>query len=164
MSTPITSNPTIMHPKPKQLEMGPLLDILCESRLSWSHKVVMTYLSMLPSGTEVTVPQIEDKIPMSHQTVYGSVARLHSLGLINRRVADHPTSITHATVLFSVVPEFRSKLISDCNDMDGGDLYQMVDEATPLPYESLIPLRGLDDVFSAAEIADLQEPFDFSDL
>lgn len=96
----------------QRLHSGILLDILRDSRLAWSHKVILTYLCHLPAGTEFTVPQIEKQIPMSHPTVYAAVTRLLSLDLVSRRVVDHDTSITHATVLFSVAPDFRARLIN----------------------------------------------------
>ncbi len=93
-----------------RLEAEVLLDILRDSRLAWSHKAILTYLCHLPADAEVTVPEIERQLPISHQTVYAAVTRLLSFALVRRRVIEHPTSITHATVLFSAAPDFRGKL------------------------------------------------------
>ena len=102
---------TITNTPDHRLEAAVLMDILRDSRLAWSHKAILTYLCHLPADVEVTVPQIEKQLPVSHQTVYAAVTRLLNLHLVRRRVVEHATSITHASVLFSVAPDFREKLI-----------------------------------------------------
>jgi hypothetical protein len=102
----------LTHTTTQRIEPGILLDILRDSRLAWSHKAILTYLCQLPADVEVTVPQIEKQLPVSHQTVYAAVTRLLHLNLLRRRVVEHATSITHATVLFSVAPDFRGNLIT----------------------------------------------------
>jgi predicted DNA-binding transcriptional regulator len=95
-----------------RLEAEALLDILRDSRLAWSHKAILTYLCHLPADVEVTVPEIEKQLPVSHQTVYAAVTRLLNLHLVRRRVTEHATSLTHVSVLFSAAPDFREKLSS----------------------------------------------------
>ena len=101
---------TITNTPDHRLEAAVLMDILRDSRLAWSHKAILTYLCHLPADVEVTVPQIEKQLPVSHQTVYAAVTRLLTLHLVRRRVIEHATSISQASVLFSVAPDFQQKL------------------------------------------------------
>ena len=112
MSIHITTTQTNTPTSTELTEPSILLDILRDLRLAWSHKAILTYLCHLPADVEVTLPQIEKQLPVSHQTVYAAVARLLSLDLVRRHVVEHATSITHASVLFSVAPDFRAKLVT----------------------------------------------------
>lgn len=130
-------------------QLSTVVDILSDSRISWSGKSIVTYLMALPVGETTTVPTLQRTLRMSHATAHAAVQTLLNLNLVTKQLDNNSKSLTKATIHFSLNPTFELFLQKNPDiQVDFADISDLAIDSSPsLPEdpEDSANLRRLSD-------------------